>query len=83
MDLTSKARLVAGGHETPDPVDTMHARVVTRELVQIILTYTALLGVSICGADILNVFVTAPTAENITLFVVQSSEANTLERGLL
>ena len=65
MDLTRKARLVAGGHKTPDPVDTTYAGEVTRESVRIILTYAALLGISIWGADILNAFVTAPTTVNI------------------
>ena len=64
MDLTRKARLVAGGHRTPDPIDTTYAGVVTRESVRIVLTYAALLELSVWGADILNAFVTAPTSEN-------------------
>ena len=64
MDLTRKARLVAGGHKTPDPVDTTYAGVVTRESVRIVLTYAALLELSVWGADILNAFITAPTTES-------------------
>ena len=63
MDLTRKARLVAGGHKTPDPEETTYAGVITRESVRIVLTYAALHGLDVWGADILNAFVTAPTSE--------------------
>ena len=47
LDLTRKARLVADGHLTPDPVDSTYAGVVSRETVRIALTYTALTGIDI------------------------------------
>ena len=47
MDLTRKARLVAGGHKTPDPEETTYARVIIRESVRIILTYAALHGLDV------------------------------------
>jgi len=63
MDLTRKARLVAEGHRTPNPVDSTYAGVVTRESVRIALTYAALLGIDVWGADIQNAYLSAPTSK--------------------
>lgn len=63
MDLTRKARLVADGHKTPDPELSTYAGVVSRESVRIGLTYAALMGINIWGADIQNAFISAPTTE--------------------
>ena len=71
MDLTRKARLVAGGHCTPNPVDTTYAGVVTHESVCLVLTYATLLGLSIWGADILDTFFTTPTSENYCIMCGQ------------
>ena len=61
--MTRKARLVADGHLTPDPVDSTHAGVVSRERVRIALTYTGLCGFDTWAADIMNAFIQAPTIE--------------------
>ena len=63
LDLTRKARLVADGHLTPDPIDSTYAGVVSREIIRIALTHAVLLGVNIWAADIINAFVQAPTTE--------------------
>ena len=63
MDLTRKARLVADGHKARDPVGSTYAGVVSRETVRIALTYTALMGLSVLGADIQNAYISAPTTE--------------------
>ena len=63
LDLTRKARLVADGHLTPDPIDSTYAGVVSRETVRIALTYAALMGVDIWAAVVVNAFVQAPTTE--------------------
>ena len=63
MDLTRKARLVADGHKTPDPVESTYAGVVTRESVRISLTYATLMGINIWGADIQNAYISAPSTE--------------------
>lgn len=52
MDLTRKARLVADGHLTPDPVDSTYAGVVSRETMRTVLTYAASYGLDIWAADI-------------------------------
>lgn len=40
MDMTRKARLVAEGHRTPNPIESTYAGVVSRESVRIAMTYT-------------------------------------------
>ena len=42
MDFTRKARLVAEGCSTPDPINSTYTGVVSRESVRIAFTYTAL-----------------------------------------
>ena len=56
LDLTRKARLVADGHLTPDPIESTYAGVVSRESVKIALTYAALLDLDLWAADIMNAF---------------------------
>lgn len=63
MDFTRKARYVLDGHRTADPEDSTYAGVVSRESVQIALTYAALNDVSVCAADILNAYLQAPSLE--------------------
>ena len=67
LDLTRKARLIADGHLTPDPIDSTYAGDISRETVRIALTYSALLGVDICAADIMNAFVQAPNTEKYSI----------------
>ena len=47
MDLTQNERLVACSHKTPDPVGSMSAGFISRELVCIDLKYTALMGLDV------------------------------------
>ena len=63
MDLTRKARLVADGHKTPDPVESTYAGVVSRESLRIALTYASLMSLQVWGADIQNTYISAPTSE--------------------
>ena len=63
LDLTRKACLVTDGHLTPDPVDSTYAGVISRQTIRIALTYAALHGLDLWAADIMNVFVQAPTTE--------------------
>ena len=72
MDLTRKARLVADGHKTPDPIGSTYAGVVSRETVRIAFTYAALNNLSVLAVDIQNAYLTAPTSEDF--FVVCGSE---------
>ena len=64
MDMTRKARLVADGHKTPDPIASIYAGVVSRESIRISFMYAALNGLDIMAADIQNAYLTAPTSED-------------------
>jgi len=60
-DFRRKARLVAGGHMTDVPPTITYSSVVGRETVRIALTLAALNDLKVKVADIMNVYVTAPT----------------------
>jgi len=80
MDFTRKARWVKDGHRTPDPTNPTFAGVVSRERVQIALTYAALNKGNICVADILISKRLRP--RDIILSVVLSSVLKILEKEL-
>jgi hypothetical protein len=63
MDFTRKARWVKDGHKTPDSPTPSFAGVVSRESICICLTYAALLGLPVWGADICNAYLQAPSSE--------------------
>ena len=63
MTLERKARWVKDGHKTPDPSWSTFAGVVSRESVRIALTYAALNDIPVCGADIQNAYLQAPSSE--------------------
>ena len=63
--LKRKARLVAGGHMTEDPVVNTYASVVSRESVRIGLLIAALNGLEILSADIQNAYLCSPCHEKI------------------
>ncbi len=63
MTLERKARWVKDGHRTPTPANSTYAGVVSRESVRIALTYAALNGLDVCGADIQNAYLQAPSSE--------------------
>jgi hypothetical protein len=66
MDLTRKARLVAGGHTTtPPPKENTYSSVVSRDSLRIIFTIAALNGLDILAADVQNAYLCAPTTEKI------------------
>ena len=62
MSLERKARWVLDGHRTPDVDYSTYAGVVSRESVRIALTYAALNGLDVWGADIRNAYVQAPSS---------------------
>ena len=67
MDFTRKARLVAEGCRTPNPVISTDAGVVSRESVRIAFTYAALNGLDVWAADVQNEFLQAPSLMKSTL----------------
>ncbi|GKY96005.1 hypothetical protein MPSEU_000561000 [Mayamaea pseudoterrestris] len=65
MDLTRKARFVAGGHVTETPSSMTYQSVVSRESVRIAFLLAALNDYEICCADIQNAYISAPCREKI------------------
>jgi hypothetical protein len=66
MDLTRKARLVAGGHTTdPPPSVNTYSSVVSRESVRIAFLVAALNDLDILAADIGNAYLNAPCRERL------------------
>ena len=65
MDLTRKARYVAGGHLTDPPSSMIYASVVGRETVRIAFLITSLNHLKILAGDIQNAYLNAHTKEKI------------------
>ena len=63
MDFTRKARWVLDGHNTPDPIGSTFAGVVSCESVRIASTYAALNGLQVFVADIRNAYLQAPSSQ--------------------
>ena len=65
MDLTRKARFVAGGHMTDPPTTMTYASVVSRESVRLAFLLASLNELDILTGDIGNAYLNAPTKEKI------------------
>jgi len=63
VDLTRKARYVAGGHWTDPPSQITYSTVVSRDSVRIAFLIAALNDIDILCADIGNAYLNAPTKE--------------------
>ena len=76
LDMTRKARYVAGGHLTQVPTQIIYSSVVSQETVRIGLLMEALNGLELIAGDIQNAFLEAPTKENIFFYAVNESKAD-------
>jgi len=65
MDLTRKARLVAGGHQTDPPSESTYSSVVSRDSVRLAFLVAALNDLDILSADVQNAYLNAPTKEKV------------------
>jgi hypothetical protein len=65
MDLTRKARFVAGGHTTDPPASITYSSVVSRESVRIAFLVAALNDIDITMADVGNAYLNADCREKI------------------
>jgi hypothetical protein len=63
IDLTRKARLVAGGHQTDVQKESVYSSVVSRDSVRIALTLASLNSLNVLAADFQNAYLNAPTKE--------------------
>jgi hypothetical protein len=65
MDLTRKARFVAGGHTTETPTSITYSSVVSRDSVRIAFLIAALNDVDIMACEVSNAYLNAPCREKI------------------
>jgi hypothetical protein len=63
IDLTRKARLVAGGHQTDVPKESVYSSVVSWDSVRIALMIASLNNLNVLAANVQNAYLNAPTKE--------------------
>ena len=76
-DGRHKARLVAGGHLTPDPIESIYSGVVSIRSLGLVIFLAKLNNLEVWGADIGNAYLEAKTKEK--LYVVAGPEFEELE----
>ena len=80
-DGRHKARLVAGGHLTPDPIESIYSGVVSIRSLGLVIFLAKLNNLEVWGADIGNAYLEAKTKEK--LYVVAGPEFEELEGHIL
>ena len=65
MDLTQKARLVMGGHQTDLPKESVYSSVISKDRVGIILKIAVLNNLDILAADVQNVYLNTSMKEKV------------------
>ena len=80
-DGRHKARLVAGGHLTPDPIESIYSGVVSIRSLRLVIFLAKLNNLEVWGADIGNVYLEAKTKEK--LYVVAGPEFEELAGHIL
>ncbi|KAL7568472.1 hypothetical protein ACA910_012183 [Epithemia clementina (nom. ined.)] len=79
-DLTRKARLVAGGHETDPPKESTYSSMVSRDSVRIAFLIASLNGLHVLMGDVQNAYLNAPTKEKT--YTIAGLEFGTNKVGL-
>ena len=80
-DGRHKARLVAGGHLTPDPIESIYSGVVSIRSLRLVIFLAKLNNLEVWGADIGNAYLEAKTKEK--LYVVAGPEFEEHEGRIL
>ena len=80
-DGRHKARLVAGGHLTPDPIESIYSGVVSIRSLRLVIFLAKLNNLEVWGADIGNAYLEAKTKEK--LYIVAGPEFQELEGYIL
>jgi hypothetical protein len=65
LDLLRKAWLVAGGHQTDPPMESVYSSIVSLDSVYLAFLTAALNDLEILSADVQNAYLNAPTKERI------------------
>ena len=76
-----QARLVAGGHLTPDPIESIYSGVVSIRSLRLVIFLAKLNNLEVWGADIGNAYLEATTKEK--LYIVAGPEFEELEGHIL
>ena len=71
-DGRHKARLVAGGHLTPDLIESIYSGIVSIRSLRLVIFLAKLNNLEVWGADIGNAYLEAKTKESYTLLQAQS-----------
>ena len=80
-DGRHKARLVAGGHLTPDPIESIYSGVVSIRSLRLVIFLPKLNNLEVWGAHIGNAYLEAKTKEK--LYIVAGPEFEELEGHIL
>ena len=80
-DGRHKARLGAGGHLTPDPIESIYSGVVSIRSLRLVIFLAKLNNLEVWGADIGNAYLEAKTKEK--LYIVAGPEFEELEGHVL
>ena len=80
-DGRHKGRMVAGGHLTPDPIESIYSGVVSIRSLRLVIFLAKLNNLEVWGADIGNAYLEARTKEK--LYVVAGPEFEELEGHIL
>ena len=80
-DGRHKARLVAGGHLTPDPIESIYSGIVSIRSLRLVIFLAKLNNLEVWGADIGNAYLEAKTKER--LYIVAGPEFEELEGHIL
>ena len=80
-DLRHKARLVAGGHLTDPPKDSVYSGVVSLRSLRLVALFAELNGLQLWAADVGNAYLEALTKEKV--YVVAGPEFGDLEGHIL
>ena len=81
FDCSHKARLVADGHLTPEPIENIYSGVASLRNLMLVIFLGKLNNLDIWGADIGNAYLEAFTDEK--LYTVAGAEFHELERYIL
>ena len=71
-DGRHKARLVAGGHLTPDPIESIYSGIVSIRSLRLVIFLAKLNNLEVWGADIGNAYLEAKTKEKLYIVEAQS-----------
>ena len=78
-DGRHRARMVAGGHCTPDWEDDLYSGVVNLETIRIAFTIASILNYTIVAADIISAYIQAKTTEKV--YAIAGPEFGPLLKG--